>query len=72
MKLRIPTNYDYNMSDAEAASIDNFVTISDDGSIKLIKQFSTKSRETNDYKCQLGIIKSDQANIKTSKIFFYL
>ena len=37
MKLGIPLNCDYNMSYTEAASIDNFVTISDDGSIKLIK-----------------------------------
>ena len=44
MKLRIPTNCDYNMSYKATGSI-TFLNILDDGSIKLIKWFSTKSRK---------------------------
>ena len=53
MKLRIPTKCDYNMSYTGAASIDNLLTILEDGSIKLIKRFSTLSTITIDDKCHL-------------------
>lgn len=61
------------MSYIAAASIDNFFdTISEDDSIKLIKQFSAKSIETNGYKYDLVIIKNNQANTKTSKKYFFI
>lgn len=67
MKLRVSTtpNCDYNMSYTAAASIDNFITILGDASIKLMKRFSTPVNWKNDDRRHLGESNSNQANIST-------